>query len=137
MFVFLATSCLPLTPSLGRSPLKRSKFILSILLIDQLYRKLKAPNMMSAFSSVVSEPSELILCFYTNCTNKIQILRVNSNQNFYFERIVFPGQRLLFKALPDAQLEIHTNQKENSTKELTLVEAFSCAHLRVHEEMSA
>ena len=137
MFVFLTTSCLPLTPSLGRSRLKRSKFILSILLIDQLYRKLKAPNMMSAFSSLVSESSELILCFYTNCTNKIQILRVNSNQNLSFERIVFPGQRLLFKALPDAQLEIHTNQKENLTEDLTLVEAFSCAHLRVHEEMSA
>jgi 3-hydroxymyristoyl/3-hydroxydecanoyl-(acyl carrier protein) dehydratase len=93
--------------------------------------------MMSAFSSLVSESSELILCFYTNCTNKIQILRVNSNQNLSFERIVFPGQRLLFKALPDAQLEIHTNQKENSTEDFTSVKTFSCVHLRVHEEMSA
>ncbi|MEW5861814.1 MAG: DUF1830 domain-containing protein [Cyanobacteriota bacterium] len=89
--------------------------------------------MMSAFSSLVSESSELILCFYTNCTSKIQIVKVNSIQNFNFERIVFPGQRLLFKALPDAQLEIYTNQKEN----LTLVEAISCAHLRVYEGMSA
>lgn len=133
MFVFLATSCLPLTPSLGRSRLKRSKFILSILLISQLYRKFKAPNMMSAVSSVVSESSELILCFYTNCTSKIQIAKVNSIQKLEFERIVFPGQRLLFKALPDAQLEIHTNRKESLTENSTLGEVISCVHLRVYE----
>ena len=92
--------------------------------------------MMSAVSSVVSESSEPILCFYTNCTSKIQIVRVNSIQKFDFERIVFPGQRLLFKALPDAQLEIHTNRKESLTEISNLVEVISCVHLRVHEEMS-
>jgi 3-hydroxymyristoyl/3-hydroxydecanoyl-(acyl carrier protein) dehydratase len=89
--------------------------------------------MMSAVSSVVSESSELILCFYTNCTSKIQIAKVNSIQKLEFERIVFPGQRLLFKALPDAQLEIHTNRKESLTENSTLGEVISCVHLRVYE----
>ncbi|MFE1745050.1 DUF1830 domain-containing protein [Coleofasciculus sp. H7-2] len=93
MFVSLTTSCLSSTPSLGRSRLKQSKFILFILLISQFYRKFKAPNMMSAFSSLVSESSEQILCFYINCTSKNQIARINSIQNFNFERIVFPRQR--------------------------------------------
>lgn len=95
MFVSLTTSCLSSIPSLGRSRLKQSKFILFILLISQFYRKFKAPkpNMMSAFSSLVSEASEQILCFYINCTRKNQIARINSIQNFNFERIVFPRQR--------------------------------------------
>ncbi len=29
--------------------------------------------------------------------------------NGYFERIVFPGEQLLFEALPEAELEIHTS----------------------------
>lgn len=137
MFVFCTTSCLPSTPSLGRSRLKQSKFILSILLISQFYRSFKAPNMMSAFSSLVSEPSEQILCFYTNCTNKIQIVKFDNTQDLNFERIVFPGQRLLFKALPDSQLEIHTNPTKSSTENLALIEVIPCDHLRVHEEMNA
>ncbi|MBD2085371.1 DUF1830 domain-containing protein [Coleofasciculus sp. FACHB-542] len=92
---------------------------------------------MSVFSSLVSEPSEQILCFYTNCTNKIQIVRVDNTQDLSFERIVFPGQRLLFKALLDSQLEIHTNPTRIFTENLALIEVIPCANLRVQEEMSA
>lgn len=49
-----------------------------------------------------------ILCCYVNATSHIQIARVTNIAHWYFERVVFPGQRLIFEALPDALLEIHT-----------------------------
>ena len=55
-----------------------------------------------------SDNSDSILCCYVNATNQIQIARITNISNWYFERVVFPGQRLVFEALPTAQLEIHT-----------------------------
>ncbi|MDZ8224610.1 MULTISPECIES: DUF1830 domain-containing protein [unclassified Nostoc] len=49
-----------------------------------------------------------ILCCYINATSKIQIARISNIPNWYFERVVFPGQRLVFEAPRKAQLEIHT-----------------------------
>lgn len=49
-----------------------------------------------------------LFCFYTNQTNQVQILRISDRQNGYFERVVFPGQRLIFEAEPTAFLEVHT-----------------------------
>ncbi len=55
-----------------------------------------------------SDEPDTILCCYVNATSKIQIARVSNVPNWYFERVVFPGQRLLFEAVPTAMLEIHT-----------------------------
>jgi Domain of unknown function (DUF1830) len=49
-----------------------------------------------------------ILCCYVNATSHIQIVRITNIANWYFERVVFPGQRLVFEALSEALLEIHT-----------------------------
>jgi hypothetical protein len=49
-----------------------------------------------------------ILCCYVNITSKIQIIRICNIANWYFERVMFPGQRLLFKAPQQSQLEVHT-----------------------------
>jgi hypothetical protein len=49
-----------------------------------------------------------ILCCYVNATSKIQVARISNIPNWYFERVVFPGQRLVFEASPEAHLEIHT-----------------------------
>ncbi|HYX16768.1 MAG TPA: DUF1830 domain-containing protein [Nostoc sp.] len=54
------------------------------------------------------EQSGKILCCYINATSKIQIARISNIPNWYFERVVFPGQRLVFEAPRKAQLEIHT-----------------------------
>ena len=48
-----------------------------------------------------------ILCCYVNATSHIQIARITNIPNWYFERVVFPGQRLVFEADPSAILEIH------------------------------
>jgi hypothetical protein len=55
-----------------------------------------------------SDGSSTYLCCYVNATSKIQIARITNIDNWYFERVVFPGQRLIFEAVSEAQLEIHT-----------------------------
>jgi len=72
--------------------------------------------------------SERILCYYINTTHQIQIVRSAKIANFYLERVVFPGQRLLFEAVPEAQLEIHTGTMVTAI----LSDRIPCSRLRVH-----
>ncbi len=69
-----------------------------------------------------------ILCGYTNHTSQIQIIRISNIPNWYFERVVFPEQLLLFEALPEAELEIHTST--------LLVEKICCTNLHLDNERS-
>lgn len=70
-----------------------------------------------------------ILCCYVNATNQIQIARITNIDNWYFERVVFPGQRLVFEALPEALLEIHTTQVASAI----LSDTIPCDRLCVDE----
>ena len=54
-----------------------------------------------------NDKNDRILCCYVNATSQIQIARITNIANWYFERVVFPGQRLVFEADPSAILEIH------------------------------
>jgi hypothetical protein len=62
--------------------------------------------MAQILDSLTTDWERRILCSYMNSTPQIQIVRI-CNIAWYFERAVFPGERLLFEALPEAQLEIH------------------------------
>lgn len=57
-----------------------------------------------------------VLCCYTNCTNKIQIIRIVNIEQWYFEKVIFPQQRLLFNAPAEAELEIYANDKNETTQ---------------------
>ena len=48
-----------------------------------------------------------VLCCYVNQSDRIQVARITNIPNWYFERVVFPQQRLVFEAVPQALLEIH------------------------------
>ena len=50
------------------------------------------------------------LCYYFNPTAQIQLIRVTNGHHFNLEKIVFPQQRILFEAMPEAQLEIYNSQ---------------------------
>ena len=52
-----------------------------------------------------------IHCGYRNQTPSLQIIRITNIPNWYFERVVFPGERLVFKALPEAVLEIYSSDE--------------------------
>lgn len=45
---------------------------------------------------------------YVNATSHIQVARITNIVHWYFERVVFPGQHLVFEAPISANLEIHT-----------------------------
>ncbi len=75
------------------------------------------------------ETSNRILCCYVNATSDIQVARICNIANWYFERVVFPGQRLFFEAFPEAQLEIHTGMMATAI----LADKISCNELQVHE----
>jgi hypothetical protein len=72
-----------------------------------------------------------ITCCYVNATSTIQVARITNIENWYFERVVFPGQRLLFEAIPAAKLEIHTGMMASSI----LADTIPCDHLIVQESL--
>lgn len=69
-----------------------------------------------------------VLCYYKNTTRKIQVARISTLSNRRFERLVFPEEQLLFEALPDAELEIHTTAQTGET----LSDKILCSRLQVH-----
>lgn len=71
-----------------------------------------------------------ILCCYVNATSHIQIARISNVPNWYFERVVFPGQRLFFEAVKEALLEIHTGLMASAI----LSDKIPCTRLCVEEE---
>lgn len=76
-----------------------------------------------------SDSRERLLCCYVNATSHIQIARVTNIPNWYFERVVFPGQRLVFEAVAEALLEIHTGMMASAI----LSDTIPCDRLCVDE----
>ena len=83
-------------------------------------------------NEVISECDARILCWYLNSTSQVQIARITNIPNWYFERTVFPGERFLFEALPEAQLEVCRSTETGGV----VCERTLCDRLRV-EELSA
>jgi len=83
--------------------------------------------MVQTSTSLPGDWSNRILCYYENATSHVQIARIANIPNWLFERVVFPRQRLLFEALPEALLEVRTS---TST---TLLDQIPCLHLQVRD----
>lgn len=82
-----------------------------------------AQTLAPAQKSLAAQGDRQILCLYINTTREIQIIRITDIPNLHWERIVFPGQRLMFEAVPEAKLEIQTSE--------TVTSLVSCQQLRV------
>ncbi len=85
------------------------------------------PQILDPLPSGGSDP---IVCCYVNATSQIQIARITNVPSWYFERVVFPGQRLLFEAVSTALLEIHTGMMASAI----LSDTIPCSTLMVNEE---
>jgi Domain of unknown function (DUF1830) len=79
-----------------------------------------------------SEQSGKFLCCYVNATSKMQVARISNIPNWYFERVVFPGQRLVFEAPKEAQMEIHTGMMASAI----LSDTIPCDRLSISEPTS-
>lgn len=86
--------------------------------------------MAQLIDPVPSNASDLICCCYINATSKIQIARITNIPNWYFERVVFPGQRLLFEALPEGHLEIHTGMMASAI----LSDTIPCTQIQITDD---
>ncbi|MGD1714720.1 DUF1830 domain-containing protein [Hydrocoleum sp. CS-953] len=76
-----------------------------------------------------SDSSNQILCCYVNTTSQIQIAKISNVTNWDFERVVFPGQRLVFEAVVGACMEIHTGTVASSI----LSDTIPCDRLQINE----
>lgn len=92
-----------------------------------------APLMAQIFDPIPSDAETYMLCCYVNATSKIQVVRITNIPNWYFERVVFPGQRLVFETLPSAQLELHCGMMASSI----LADTIPCDRLRIETELEA
>ena len=63
---------------------------------------------------IVFNPSNIILCRYTNYTSQFQIIRISNISHFFFERTVPPKGSIVFETVQEAQLEIHTGMMMSS-----------------------
>lgn len=79
------------------------------------------------------DSSSHLVCCYVNATSKIQIARISNIPNWYYERVVFPGQRLVFEAPPKSLLEIHTGMMASAI----LSDTIPCDRLSLLEESSS
>ncbi|MCA1994923.1 MAG: DUF1830 domain-containing protein [Coleofasciculus sp. S288] len=89
--------------------------------------------MAQILDSLPPDKDDRILCCYVNATSHIQIARISSIPNWYFERVVFPGQRLVFEAMPEALLEIHTGMMASAI----LSDTIPCDRLRLIDEYNS
>ncbi|MBE9094601.1 DUF1830 domain-containing protein [Tychonema sp. LEGE 07203] len=84
-------------------------------------------------NEVISEGDTRILCCYFNNSSKVQIARITNIPNWYFERTVFPGERFLFEAMPEAELEVWRNAETDAVA----CDRILCDRLRVEESSTA
>ena len=85
--------------------------------------------MAQILDPIPPEQLEKILCCYVNATSKIQVARISNIANWYFERVVFPGQRLVFEAPSGGHLEIHTGAIASAI----LSDTIKCERLAIDE----
>ncbi|GAB4380773.1 MAG: hypothetical protein Kow00121_37710 [Elainellaceae cyanobacterium] len=89
--------------------------------------------MTQIFTAFPDSHANKILCYYSNTTSHIQVIKIINIANFCFERVVFPGQRLFFEALADAQLAIFTG----SVVSALLKDKIACKDLQVKQGVAS
>ena len=97
------------------------------------YLLLKSVEILEMSNQLSSQGNSLILCYYANVSQQIQVVRIGNIPNWYFERVMFPGQRMMFQSWPEAILEIHTGAVASAI----LSDKIPCYVLRVIEEINA
>lgn len=85
--------------------------------------------MVLTSTSLPDSVSDRILCYYVNLSDRLQIARIRNVPGLRFERLIFPNQRLLFEATPEALLEIDFGTTQNSAP----LQQISCLQLQVIE----
>ena len=78
-------------------------------------------------SSAKNKTQKPAICCYVNTSTHTEIARITNIPHWFFERVVFPGQRIVFEAPLNARLEIHTGMAISSI----LSETIDCQELQL------
>lgn len=70
-----------------------------------------------------------ILCYYVNHSSQLRIARICNIVNWYYEKVMFPGDRLLFEAPVHSLLEIYSSFQSTPV----LIDRICCDRLSVSE----
>lgn len=76
-------------------------------------------------------PADPILCCYVNKTDKLQVGRIVNIPNWHFERVILPGQRLLFEAQVAGLLEVHVITASSTS----LLSTIPCPDLQISKDL--
>lgn len=76
-------------------------------------------------------PADPILCCYVNKTDKLQVGRIVNIPNWHFERVILPGQRLLFEAQVAGLLEVHVITDSSTS----LLSTIPCPDLQISKDL--
>jgi hypothetical protein len=76
-------------------------------------------------------PADPILCCYVNKTDKLQVGRIVNIPNWHFERVILPGQRLLFEAQVAGLLEVHVITNASTS----LLSTIPCPDLQISTDL--
>jgi Domain of unknown function (DUF1830) len=87
--------------------------------------------MAQIFDPLPSNSTNPVVCCYVNATSQMQIARITNVAGWYFERVIFPGQRLVFEAVPEALLEIHSGIMASAI----LADTIPCDRLQLADEI--
>lgn len=101
---------------------QRSKLPRSVAAADQ------SQQLASEGKGTAADPDPVPLCCYVNGSSKIQVIRGWLPSGWHLERVVFPGQRLMFEAPQQARLEIYTGSPVGAM----LADTIGCDCLQVH-----
>ncbi|NEO86678.1 MAG: DUF1830 domain-containing protein [Spirulina sp. SIO3F2] len=63
--------------------------------------------MTQILDALPTDHPDKILCHYRNPTVQLQIIRITNIPHWYFERVVFASDVVIFEAVARAILEIH------------------------------
>jgi len=85
--------------------------------------------MAQILDPIPNAQEEQILCCYVNATSQIQVVRITNIPNWYFERVAFPGQRLMFESFPEALLEVHSGMMASAI----LSDTIPCERLKIED----
>lgn len=98
--------------------------------LENQFIQISSLVMAQILDSLPNDESDSILCCYVNATSQIQVARITNIPNWYFERVVFPGQRLVFEANPEAILEIHSGMMASAI----LSDTIPCQKLNLQQQ---
>lgn len=84
-----------------------------------------SPNYAAIYSS--SDRPKSILCAYQNRTSSLQIIKIENVVNFYWEKVIFPWQTILFNTVKQADLTIYSSNNATTV----LADTIHCSKLEV------